>query len=1445
MKHHLATLFLGLGLCQAALGGNSPLPPYANYGVVTQAPVIDAPSFFNAGDFEIDSVTSFNLTNLNNIFGNGYSVLPFMTKDTLFFTNVNLMTGFPGFRFDTGTSTSRHSASLFMNQGTLEGLDTPAFPYIFSVVGATTGVPVPGASQPIGSQLLILATNILNTGDMSVGNAGLLRMVGQNVTNSFASLAAGAVNTAGILADPNDFTGLQGEDENFLGFGPGQYFFVPSPGVYDLYWGVTNGLNVGVDGLANDLPFGLPEILSGERGLNGGFFFGFNANAQYSVTATLATNDVTNIYYNIVFVNTNFANPNLSAAVGLIQGGFNALQYFDPANPVTPGESGAFENIVQFSEPVYDVITGQTVTNGIYLIDDGAFLPTMTLSLNASEPGANAASGYDRPNAFELTTVTPPQWSEALFEAQEVFPSTPFYNPNEIYEAGIFNNNTVPVEISDYGAQIGRNPGDLLGSFDSLINGSLNTSEFDLLLGVNLLDPTNEPGRIEIIGANVDLTQTRMRAEGMVTINATNLIGAGTGAMDWGEANATLGTASGSLLVSNFFPTTFQRVRGDIYVQSATWQNTQTNQFGSTNAATNQWYVHVFVVDQNLFGSFPSSVRNLQLVGSNSIVLQDSLNVIDKAVFKTPNLTVTGANFFSQNAGSFTPATTPGLTNLFIGPSGVLGTANLLELGFNPSTGQTSPTGRKYSVNGIMNFGQMVATAPLLQSAFFENAGEITSQNDGSMVIQANELSLGPSLSALANYIDTQTNALGLSVTNSTNFLFAASSVALSGATIEASNSIIVAGTTGEGSLTLDATKQLTDFVPGIATTNTNSVIINHWSVTGGFSLPVKPATGDLFGTEIHTVATNNQQSIHVWAGTDRGAVNAGFVNNAVIGRLVLDRLTNTAVLRFSAAGAKNAMYVDYLELTNAAYSDYRTGLVIDPNFKIYFADCNADPLKLMGVYPGLVWVQTFAGPNSTQVVPYFNSSNICLMNAALANSPEISFFNGVANYYNQPYVLNNPNDPSQTYPCPGDETAAQSLVVTTPLAGGGSTLNLLDITINGEGSIFPAIQSRQLALGSTHTLTATPDKGWVFQNWSTIGLGDLVNTNSRTLQFTFLSNTVITANFIPDPFTLAQGSYNGLFFEPGAVQPGSSGAFSLTVAPSGSFSGRLLMGPSIYNFSSQFNGSGVAQVQARSGTQPLMLNLQLDMSGQSGQIHGDLNGGTWDAPLLGNFQPVWTPQNPSPLAGSYTMVLPWETGTLGGPGGESYGVGAINTKGVLSMAGTLADGATFSVSAPVSLGGQWPLYVYAPAGKDSILGWVTVSNGLHGANVSWTKAAGKGSLYANGFNNTLQLEGSPWLAPARQAAALTLSNPTVLLSGGNLLELLTSPVTLQDFLTYAGTNLSLTIRPSNGSFSGWFVSPASAGRQTISGVVLQNQSRALGLFSGTHGSGTVLLESQ
>jgi hypothetical protein len=242
-----------------------------------------------------------------------------------------------------------------------------------------------------------------------------------------------------------------------------------------------------------------------------------------------------------------------------------------------------------------------------------------------------------------------------------------------------------------------------------------------------------------------------------------------------------------------------------------------------------------------------------------------------------------------------------------------------------------------------------------------------------------------------------------------------------------------------------------------------------------------------------------------------------------------------------------------------------------------------------------------------------------------------------------------------------------------------------------------------------------------------------------------------------------------------------------------------------------------------------------LDLTGQSG-LSGDVGDGTWDAELAANQAPVWTANERSPLTGRYTMVLPADSY------GDSYGTGAVKN-GVLTLAGKLTDGSTFSASAPVALNGQWPFYTYVASSKDSVLGWVTVGDNLAGTNITWSKPSGKGPVYAAGFTNGFQMVASPWVPPAKNTAALSLANPVVTLSGGGLAEPLTVNVGLQNFLTYSATNLSLTISASTGSFSGWFDSPGTGRKQAVSGVVLQNSGSALGSFQGANESGTVLLQ--
>jgi hypothetical protein len=1433
MRRYFTTVFLGLALVRAALAGpaSSITPEYYNYGLLTTTPTVDAYSFYNAGDFEIDAIVSATPTNLSSgLFINGFNPQPFATKDTLYFTNTvsGLMSAYPGFLFDTATSTSRFSASWFLNQGIVEGFDVQGFALdaLYSPVGSTAIVTAPALAQAIPSEIYVDATNIVNSGAISVGNAGVLSLTGNQVTTAFGSLAAGVAGTVGLTNYVDDLTGLQGQDGGAIFVG-GPYFYVTQPDVYDLFWGVTNGIMFNTDDLGDDLPYTIPNIFSGARGTVLLLpEIPANDNAQFSVSGVLYQVG-TNVYYNLVFVNTNFSNSNMTATVG-----FTGAEYLQYASATVPADFNAEEDIVQIAEPVFDVITGQIVTNGIYLIDDGALLPSMSPTLNAS-----VEEQYHRPNAFELTTVTPFEWADAVLFGEEF--SFPYF-PELIEQGTNFNNNMEALEFSEYGAQIGRNPADNLGSFSSLAE--TNSEAFELLsdLIVDLPDPTNEPARIQINAGNLDVSQARLRADGMVILNATNLIGGGTSAVDFGEANASLGVTNGSLSISNVFPTTFQRIRGDIYAVSATWQNTQTNP-SFIFPGTNQWHYHVLVVDQNMFGSFPSTVRKLTLTGQNSIVLHDNLHVIDQVVINTTNLTVAASNYFNQNAEDFTPLSTPFMKNLFINTNGFLGTGNILDVGFNETQAPAAPVGRSYTVNTITNFGQMSSISPLLQSAIFENDGTVTANTGGSILIAASNL------------------CLGLALTNTTNYLLAAGSVNLSAITIQATNSVISAGLGEPAALVLNATEQMTDLVSGTPTTNTNSVIVNHWTVTDGFTLENKPATGDLFGTEIHSISAQNFQYVtHVWAATDEGPNPAGFMNNAVIGHLLLDRVSSNSVLHFSAAGARNAMYVDYLDLTNYAYTNYRTGLAIDPNFTIYFADCNLDPTKLQQIYTNLIWVTNFVGPNSKQVVPYTNSSIVCLMNGAVANSTVISFWDGLPNYYflqnYGPYLLNGPFGTNfmtcpgtYTFPCNCTPGANVYQLLSTNVSSGATNLNVLTVSYNGQGSITPVLTASQLTLDFSYTLTAKPATGWVFDSWTVVTPGNAYTYYSNVLTFAFVTNTVVTANFIPVPFPALEGLFDGLFYETNAVDPGSSGAVSLTLSKTGGFSGKLLIGSTSYKFTSQFSGSGAAGFLAKNGAQSLTVNLQLDVTNQEGLITGDVNGGTWDAALTAYLTPAWTAKNPSPLAGSYTMSLPWYTGTdTNDIAGDSYGAGTISKLGVLTLAGVLSDGTAFSASAPVTQNGLWPFYAYSAAGKDYVLGWVTVSNGLSGTNISWNKLAGRGPLYPGGFANDLQLVGSPWQAPPKGSAPLSVAFPAVVLSGGNLPETLTFSVQLKNSLTYAATNVNLSIKSSSGVFTGWFDDPFNGGKKvTISGVVLTDESSARGFFLSTDESGAVLLENQ
>ncbi len=82
-----------------------------------------------------------------------------------------------------------------------------------------------------------------------------------------------------------------------------------------------------------------------------------------------------------------------------------------------------------------------------------------------------------------------------------------------------------------------------------------------------------------------------------------------------------------------------------------------------------------------------------------------------------------------------------------------------------------------------------------------------------------------------------------------------------------------------------------------------------------------------------------------------------------------------------------------------------------------------------------------------------------------------------------------------------------------------------------------------------------------------------------------------------------------------------------------------------------------------------------------------------------------------------------------------------------------------------------------------------------------------------------------------------------VILTGGNLTNIVTIPITLGGNNRIAGSNgLALTISRINGSVSGSFLDPSTSAQRTVKGVVLRDQNFGGGEFLGPDQSGSITI---
>jgi hypothetical protein len=434
---------------------------------------------------------------------------------------------------------------------------------------------------------------------------------------------------------------------------------------------------------------------------------------------------------------------------------------------------------------------------------------------------------------------------------------------------------------------------------------------------------TNLPGRIEFNASKaLDLKLARIAGLNYLKLAAPNHFVGSEGAKILSVyADLNLRSTNGSLTITNLLLPEVPRLVGDV--------NLYSTRFSQVVGSVSNDY-HVLFVQSLLETGGPSQVQDIFLTASNSISISDEFNILRSLRIDTANLTLTTNGPTAATPTGTLQLLAPGVVDAAEFPSlrnltnyGIISTPDAMVLG---SSSQPLET--------IENHGQILTAGAALQVRTFNNPGLI-SGGPGSLNLNATTATL--------------TNGF---------FLATNGDVALHAGSLLISNNVLVAGRL----LSLSLTNVLDD--GGVNGSN-------YW-VTGrdGLQFLHAPVQGDLLGTTIASTIGAFDVTPILWAAVDWGRGSSGFTNNAAVGRLLLDGGVQS-LYSFQAASISNAMYVDYIELSNYTTNldevGNLSGLTVESGMKLYYGDivANGESIaeRVSGKSDGrLVWVADYAG---------------------------------------------------------------------------------------------------------------------------------------------------------------------------------------------------------------------------------------------------------------------------------------------------------------------------------------------------------------------------------------------------------------------------------------------------------------------------------------------------
>jgi hypothetical protein len=282
-----------------------------------------------------------------------------------------------------------------------------------------------------------------------------------------------------------------------------------------------------------------------------------------------------------------------------------------------------------------------------------------------------------------------------------------------------------------------------------------------------------------------------------------------------------------------------------------------------------------------------------------------------------------------------------------------------------------------------------------------------------------------------------------------------------------------------------------------------------------------------------------------------------------------------------------------------------------------------------------------------------------------------------------------------------------------------------LTLVTNGSGRISRSFKGSDLEVGGAYTVTAVAGTGYIFSNWVASWAGGGFVSSDAVLKFFMQTNLVLEANFVPNPFLGAKGTYNGLFGETNRTHE-ASGFFTLTLGDHGAYTASLRRGTNSYHLSGQFDVAGQASKTVLVGADASLVSMGLDFPDH---LAGTVSNGLWVADLRANRAVFNAVHNPaSQFKGKYTLIIPGNPDASLSPGGDGYGAVTVDAGGKVTWSGALADGNVLNESVALSGNGEWAFYAPLYGGKGSAWSWLTIDTNQPAGPVtglfSWLKPA-------------------------------------------------------------------------------------------------------------------------